>query len=96
MTPQEDNLTGRQPHRNTTTQEDDLTETQPYRKTSSREDDLTGRQDHSKKNIICRAIIKVIGPPKTPVTGLFWVFVLYTESVILTHLGGVKKYRCSL
>ena len=44
----EDNLTGRQACRKTSSQEDDLTGRQPHRKTNSKEDDLTGRPSHRK------------------------------------------------
>ena len=39
----EDDLTGRGPHRKTTSQEDDLTGRRPHGKTTSQEDDLKGR-----------------------------------------------------
>ena len=42
-------LTGRQPHRKTTSQEDNLTGRQSYWMTTSHEDDLTGRKNHRKK-----------------------------------------------
>ena len=47
-TSQEDDSTGKRPHRKTTSQEDDLTGRRPHRKMISQEEDLTGRKLYRK------------------------------------------------
>ena len=48
-TSQEDKPAGRRPHRKMTSQEDDVTGRRPHRKMMSQEDDLTGRRPNKKK-----------------------------------------------